>query len=110
MYQPGILAPHPRMFLARWLRLHPGQAPRYVFYLLLPYGVVLIRTGHWRTATYLKGIRKRQDDKSLFCQDDALPCAAPLSAREAKVGESGGKDVRGVWGVVCQSQVGAAVC
>jgi hypothetical protein len=30
-----------------------------------------IRTGHWRSAVYLKMIRKRTDDKCWFCQDSA---------------------------------------
>jgi hypothetical protein len=30
-----------------------------------------IRTGHWRSAAYLKMIRKRADDKCWFCQDSA---------------------------------------
>jgi hypothetical protein len=28
-----------------------------------------IRTGHWRSAVYLKRIRKRDDDKCWFCKD-----------------------------------------
>jgi len=30
-----------------------------------------IRTGHWRSAVYLKGIRKRADDGCWFCQRSA---------------------------------------
>jgi len=30
-----------------------------------------IRTGHWRSATYLKRIRKRQDDTCWFCHGPA---------------------------------------
>jgi hypothetical protein len=65
--------------------------------------VAQIRTGHWRSAVYLKRIRKMTDDKCWFCQSSArmtrshvlLHCPnAKLRAARAEAWE--GKDPRGV--------------
>jgi len=72
-----------------------------------------IRTGHWRSAVYLKRIRKRADDNCWTGKDDALAYSTPLPKRETPVGENGGvgrEEPRGCPGVVSQSQVGKAVC
>jgi ribonuclease HI len=41
-----------------------------------------IRTGHWRSAVYLKRIRKLADDKCWFCPHDPLPRLASLPERQ----------------------------
>jgi hypothetical protein len=77
-----------------------------------------IRTGHWRSAVYLKRIHKRADDKCWFCQGPArmtrshvlLHCSAEkLWAASSNRGVGRGKDPR----CPCfgsHSQVGEAVC
>jgi hypothetical protein len=52
-----------------------------------------IRTGHWRSATYLKRIRKMAEDKCWFCQTSAR-MSAKLRAARAKAWK--GKNPGGV--------------
>jgi hypothetical protein len=75
-----------------------------------------IWTGHWRTATYLKRIRKRADDKFWFCSGSVrmtrshvlLYC--PKRLRLARLEAWEGKDAGGVrvllanprWEAVCR--------
>jgi len=76
-----------------------------------------IRTGHWRSAVYLKRIRKRADDNCWFCQGPAkmtrshvliLHCPSE-KLQSARMEAWEGKNP-GCPGIVSQSQVGKAVC
>jgi hypothetical protein len=77
-----------------------------------------IRTGHWRSAVYLKSIHKRADDKCWFCQGPARMTrshvllhypAEKLRATSSNRGVGRGR-TRGCPCFVSHSRVGEAVC
>jgi hypothetical protein len=68
-----------------------------------------IRTSHWRSAVYLKRIRKIVEDKCWFCQNSACMTRSHVQLHfpDARLRAA---RTEACPGVVSQSQVGVAVC
>jgi hypothetical protein len=54
-----------------------------------------IRTGHWRSAVYLKRIRMMAEDKPEFSPHDTVPRPAALPERQTPGSQSGGMGRKG---------------